>query len=191
MMMLSTCDCSTDMQFVCCLIRINIKTSLTVYKLRDLKINVYILKYTWVESKRIKTDLQSRCVRAVYQLAFKMSTRVQNCLLFSEKQLKNTFQVRLVKFAEGEKPSRAKRIFVPSRLSFSLHAKPTIVLYMGWMFTLQNGQNYYLLKMEMFHQNMCSVSTSFQTENIGHKSAKLSCFQLNFIPPGKTYKYNT
>lgn len=120
-----------------------------------------------------------------------MRIRVQNCILFSEKQLKNTFQVRLVKFAEREKPSRAKRIFVPSRLSFSVQSPPLCYIYMSCMFTLQNGQNYYVLKMEMFHQNMCSVSTSFQTENNGHKSAKLSCFQLNFIPPGKTYKYNT
>lgn len=68
--MLSTCDCSTDMQFLCCLIRINIKTSLTVYKLRDLKINVYILKYAWVESKRIKTDLQSRCAWGSISVSF-------------------------------------------------------------------------------------------------------------------------
>ena len=39
---------------------------LTVYKLSgDFKINVCILMYTWVGSKRIKSDLQSRCVRAV------------------------------------------------------------------------------------------------------------------------------
>ena len=37
---------------------------LTVYKLMDFKINVTIIKYTWVGSKRIKDDLQSRSVRA-------------------------------------------------------------------------------------------------------------------------------
>ena len=38
---------------------------LTVYTLREFKINMCILLYTWVGSKRRKSDLQSRCVRAV------------------------------------------------------------------------------------------------------------------------------
>ena len=120
-------------------------------------------------------------------LAFKMSNRVWNCPLLRKKQLKDTFQVRLVKFAKREKPW-AKRISVPGRLSFSVESPPDWVSY-TWagcslyshslLFITSNEQNYRVLKMETLHQNTCSESTSFQNENIGHKRARPTWFQLS------------
>ena len=145
---------------------------------------MYILKYTWVGSKRIRNDLQSRCVWAVDVSFQDVEQSVElSSSQKKRKNLKNIFQARLVKFAKSEKPWAKLRIFVPSRFSSSVESPPVSYTWAGCslyshslLFMTLNHQNYYSLKMEMFDQNTCSASTSFQNENIGHKSPRLSWF---------------
>ena len=66
---------------------------------------MYVLKYTWVGSKRIRNDLQSRCVWAVDVSFQDVEQSVElSSSQKKRKNLKNIFQARLVKFAKSEKP---------------------------------------------------------------------------------------